>query len=158
MKDKKRTVEVVEDTENRGRKRQRRSEETITVHSPITEHSPNTMNIPHESTLSVSIRMDDTTMALGHHSMRIPDVNVTPMSDPTSQSSKIAIPCKRHNPFDEGGLNKKNKTKRYVDVRIYAQRTDLIHTCEIQCALTPDGGLDLGSLSQEFKLKECQAS
>jgi len=159
MKDKKRTVEVVEDTENRGRKRQRRSEETITVHSPITEHSPNTMNIPHESTLSVSIRMDDSTiLASRQHSMHTPDVNVAPMSDPASQSLNIAIPSKRRNPFGEGGLRKKNKTERYVDVRIYAQRRDLEYTHEIQCALTPDGGLNLVSLSQELNLEQCQAS
>jgi hypothetical protein len=115
------------------------------------------MDIPHESTPSVSIRMD-TTMASGQHSMRIPDVNVTPMSDPASQSSKIAIPSKRRNPFGEGGPRKRNKSEIYVDVRIYAQQKALQHTHEIQCALTPDGGLDLGRLSQELNLEGCQAS
>lgn len=162
MQDKKRTAEDVKDTENRGRKRQRRSEESIAVHSPqpaTTEHSQSTMNAPHESTLSVSLQMSDTTTpASRQHFMHIPDVNVAPMSGPTSQSSAIAIPSKRPNPFGGGGLRKKNKTERYVDVRIYAQRRDLRHTHEIQCALTPDGGLDLASLSQELNLKGCQAS
>jgi len=159
MQDKKQTVEVVEDTENRGRKRQRRSEETIMVHSLIIEHSPSTMNILHESTLLASIRMDDTTiLASRQHSMHIPDVNVAPMSDPASQSLNIAIPSKRRNPFGGGGLRKKNKTEQYVDVRIYAQRRDLEHTHEIQCALTPDGGLNLVSLSREMNLEWCQAS
>lgn len=89
--------------------------------------------------------------------MRISDMNVTPMSDTISQSSKIA-PSKRRNPFGEGGLRKRTKTKRYVDVRIYAQPRDIQHTREIKCALTPDGGLDLASLSQELNLKGCQAS
>ena len=29
---------------------------------------------------------------------------------------------------------------------------------EIECALTPDGGLDLVGLSQKLNVKECQAS
>jgi hypothetical protein len=121
MQDKKRTAEVVEDTENGGRKRQRCSKESITIHSP----QPTT---------------------------------VEDLSDLASQSSEIAIPSKRRNPFGGGGPRKKNKTERYVDVRIYAQRRDLKHIHEIQCALTPDGGLDLGSLSQNLNLKGCQAS
>jgi hypothetical protein len=160
MKGKKRTAVVVEDTENRGRKRQR--EEPITVHSPqptTVEHSLGTMNTPHESTLPVSIQMDDiTTLASRQHSMRIPDVNVVLMSDPATGSSKIAIPSKRRNPFGGGGLRKKNRTERHVNVRVYAQQKDLIHTHEIQCTLTPDGGLDLVSLSQELGSKGCQAS
>src|SRR6266403_797302 len=144
--------------ENRSRKRQRCSEET-TVHPPqptTMEHSPSTMNIPHDSTLPVSIRMGNTAQA-----MSIPDVNVVRVVDPpdsASHSSKVAIPNKRRNPFGGGGLRKKKKIERYVDVRIYAQRKDLGHTHEIQCALTPDGGLDLMSLSQELKLKGCEAS
>lgn len=160
MQNKKRTAEVVEDTENRGRKRQCRSEESITIHSPqptTVEQSPSTMSIIHESMPSVDIRMDNATLASGQHSMRIPDVNVNHTLDPASQSSKIAIPSKRRNPFG-GEPRKKNKTARYVDVRIYAQRRDLGHTHEIRCALTPDGGLDLGSLSQRLNLKGCQAS
>ena len=160
MKGKKRTAVAVEDTENRGRKRQR--EEPITVHSPqptTVEHSPGIMNIPHESTLPVSIQMEDiTTLASRQHSMHIPDVNVVLMSDPATGSSKIAILSKRRNPFGGGGLRKKNKTERYVDVRVYAQRNDLIHTHEIQHTLTPDGGLDLVSLSQELGSKGCQVS
>ena len=136
MQEKKRAAEAAEDMENRGRKRQRRSEETIT-------------NIPHESTHSVSIRMDDTNRASRQHSM----------SDPVSQPSKSAIPSKRRNPFGRGGPRKKNKTgEGYVDVRIYAQRRDLVHTHEIQCALTPDGGLDLVNLSKKLNSERCEAS
>jgi hypothetical protein len=66
--------------------------------------------------------MDDTTtLAPGQHSMPISDANVAPMPDSASQLSEIAIPSKRRNPFGGGGLRKKNKTERYVDVRIYAQ-------------------------------------
>jgi hypothetical protein len=157
LQGKKRTAEVVED---RDRKRQRCSQETITVHPPqptTIENSPSTMNIPHESMLAVSI-MDDTTMVSRQHSTRVPEVNVAPMSDPTSQSSKAVIPSKRCNPFGGGGPRKRNKTERYVDVRIYAQRRDLEHTHEIQCALTADGGLDLATLSRELNLERCQVS
>ena len=136
MQEKKRAAEVAEDTENRGRKRQRRSEETIT-------------NIPHESTPSVSIRMDDATMASRQHSM----------SDPVPQPSKIVIPSKRRNPFGGGGLRKKNKTAEgYVGMRIYAQRRDLVCTHEIQCALMPDGALDLVNLSKKLNLERCEVS
>lgn len=156
LQDKKRKAEVVEDSD---RKRQRCRQETITVHSPqptTIENSPSTMNIPHESMLAVSIM--DGTMASRQHSSCVPEVNVAPMSDPASQSSKTVIPSKRCNPFGGGGPRKRNKTERYVDVRIYAQRRDLEHTHEIQCALTADGGLDLATLSQELNLERCQAS
>lgn len=45
-----------------------------------------------------------------------------------------------------------------MNVRIYAEPKDLEHTHEIQCALTPDGRLDLVSLSQKMNLTMCQAS
>lgn len=90
--------------------------------------------------------------------MRIPDMSVAPMSDPASQSSKIAIPSKRRNPFSGGGPRKKNKIERYVGVRIYAQERDIVHTHETQCALTSDGCLDLETVSQKLHLKGCQAS
>jgi hypothetical protein len=154
MQDKKRTAKVVEDAENRGCKRQRRSEESITIHSPQPARVGHSLSI-------MNTRTDDTTtLASGQYSMntRIPDVNVTPMSDTASQSSKIVIPSKRRNPFGEGGLRKRKKAERYVYVRIYAQPKDVQHIREIKCALTPDGGLDLTSLSQELNLKGCQAS
>ena len=90
--------------------------------------------------------------------MRIPDVKAAPMSDTASQSSEIAIPSKRHNPFGEGGLRKKNKTEKYVDVRVYAQPRDLRHTHETQCALALDGSLDLVRVTRELDLKGCLAS
>jgi len=49
------------------------------------------------------------------------------------------------------------KKESYVTVRLYKQRKDLEHTDEIECALTPDGGLDLVALSQELNVKGCQA-
>lgn len=43
-------------------------------------------------------------------------------------------------------------------MRVYAERKDLKHAHEIQCELTPDGGLDLVILSQKMNLSACQAS
>lgn len=86
------------------------------------------------------------------------DVYNVPVLDPVCQPSKIVIPSKRRDPFGEGGSRKKMKIERYADVRIYAQRKDLEHTYEIQCALTPDGGLDLANLSQKLKLTGCKVS
>jgi hypothetical protein len=45
-----------------------------------------------------------------------------------------------------------------VIVRTYKHRKDLEHTNEVECALTPDGGLDLVGLSRELNVKGCQAS
>ena len=53
---------------------------------------------------------------------------------------------------------KKRKTEHYVVVRIYDQRKDLEHTDEIECALMPDGELDLAGLSERLNVKGCQAS
>lgn len=147
--------------EVRNHKWQRRSEEPNTVHfaqPTAAERSHSTMNIVqilHEST---SVIPNSPRLASGTHLTRIPDVNATHIPGPACRSSKIAIPNKRRNPFGKGGPRKKKKTERYVDVRIYAQRKDLGHTHEIQCALTPDGSLDLASLSQKLNFKGCQAS
>jgi hypothetical protein len=84
--------------------------------------------------------------------------NDAPISDSACRLSEIAIPRKRSNPFGGGGPRKKIKTERYVNVRIYAQPTDLEHTHEIQCALTPDGDLDLAGLSKQLKVKGCDVS
>jgi hypothetical protein len=45
-----------------------------------------------------------------------------------------------------------------VIVRAYKQRKDLEHTDEVECALTPDGDLDLVSVSRKLSVRECQAS
>lgn len=92
------------------------------------------------------------------HPVHIPAANAAPISDPASQSSTTAIPRKRPHLFGGDGARKKKKTAGYINVRIYAERKDLEHTHEAQCALTPDGGLDLVSLSQKMNLTTCQAS
>ncbi|KAH8977095.1 hypothetical protein EDB86DRAFT_2838449 [Lactarius hatsudake] len=46
---------------------------------------------------------------------------------------------------DKARKRKKKKTGGFINVRIYAERKDVDHTHEIQCALTPDGGLNLAS-------------
>lgn len=76
----------------------------------------------------------------------------------TDQLPNIAIPSKRSYPFGKDVPRKKMKKESYVIVRVYKQRKDLEHIDEIECALTPDGGLDLIALSQKLKLKGCQAS
>ena len=43
-------------------------------------------------------------------------------------------------------------------VRAYKQRKDLEHMDEVECALMPDGDLDLVSVSQKLNVRECQAS
>ena len=77
---------------------------------------------------------------------------------PTGQSSNITIPSKRLYPFGKDVPRKKRKKRSYVTVRVYKQRKDLDHMVEIECALMPDGGLDLVALSQELNVKKCQAS
>jgi len=77
---------------------------------------------------------------------------------PTGQSSNIAIPSKRAYPFGKDVPRKKRKKASYVTVRVYKQQKDLEHKVEIECALMPDGGLDLVALSQELNIQRCQAS
>jgi hypothetical protein len=100
----------------------------------------------------------DTATASTDQRVHIPAANVAPTSDLASQSQATAIPRKRRYPFGKDEARKKKKSGRYIDVRIYAEGNDLEHTHEIRCALTPDGGLDLVSLSQKMDLPACQAS
>jgi hypothetical protein len=149
-KNKKRAAEGVDD---RDPKRQRCNEGSIAAHLPqaVAEHSHDatsyvmdTIQISHKPTPPVTSNSP------------LMNVDDAPTSGPACQVSQVAIPSKRRNPFGEGGPKKRMKTERYANVRIYAQRKDLEHTHEVQCTLTPDGGLDIGDLSHKLKLKECQ--
>ncbi len=101
----------------------------------------------------------DRAPALTGHLVHIPAENAGPLSEPASQPSMAAIPSKQPYPFSrDKAKKKKKKTRGYINVRIYAERKDVDHTHEIQCALTPDGGLNLVSLSQKMNLTACQAS
>lgn len=160
---KKRTID---DEEDRGRKRQRRGEEPSAVQfaPPATqEHlhmAVDTPNISHGTAPPVipnSPRIG-TAPASTDHLVQIPAANAAPISDPASHSWATAILSKRPYPFSGDGARKKKKTGEYINVRIYAERKDLEHTHEIQCALMPDGGLDLVSLSQKMNLTAYQAS
>ena len=151
-KNKKRPAEGVND---RNPKRQRCNEGSITAHLPqgAAEHSndatsylTDTIQISHKPTPPVTSNSS------------LMDVNDAPTSGPACRLSKVASPSKRRNPFSEGGPKKRLKTERYANVKIYAQRKDLEHTHEVQCTLTPDGGLDLGDLSYKLKLKGCQVT
>ena len=90
--------------------------------------------------------------------VHIPAAHAAPISDLASQLSTTAIPSKRSYPFGRDEARKKKKTRGYINVRIYAERKDLEHTHEIRCALTPDGGLDLVSLSHKLNFTACQES
>jgi hypothetical protein len=100
----------------------------------------------------------DTASASTDQLAYIPAANITPISDLASQSKTTAIPKKRSYPFERDEARKRKKTGAYIDVRIYAERKDLEHTHEVRCALTPDGGLDLESLSHKMNIRACQAS
>lgn len=134
-----------DDAGDRGHKRQRRSEEPTTVHLP----QPTAAENSHSATEIVQFSQGSPPPVTSNRPHM--NVNSVPTSGPV-------FPSKRRNPFGEGGSRKKMKIGRYADVRIYAQRKDLEHTREIQCTLTPDGGLDLANLSQKLKLKGCQVS
>lgn len=157
---------AAEDTEDRDHKRQRCTEEPNPAYLPpptAAGHSHGAVDatqIPQDSAPPVASNSPRTDSTSAQHLKveSIPDVNDSLVSAPTCQPSKVAIPSKRRNPFGGDGPRKKVKTERYVNVRIYAQRKDLEHTDEIQCALTPDGGLDLACLSQKLKSKGCQVS
>jgi len=84
-------------------------------------------------------------------------INTNRMLIPTGQSSKIAILSKYSYPFGKDVPRKKMKKQSYVTVRVYKQWKDLEHMDEIECALMPDGGLDLVAVSQELNVKGCQA-
>jgi hypothetical protein len=151
-KNKKRPAEGVND---RNPKRQRRNEGSITAHLPQAEaeHS-NDATICMMDTIQISHK--PTPPVTSNSSLM--DVNDAPTSGPACRLSKVAIPSKRRNPFGEGGPKKRLQTERYANVKIYAQRKDLEHTHEVQCTLTPDGGLDLDHLSHKLKLKDCQVT
>ncbi|KAH9016008.1 hypothetical protein EDB85DRAFT_1898423 [Lactarius pseudohatsudake] len=148
---KKRTID---DAEDRNRKRQRGSEEpsAMAVDTPDISHGT-TPAIPKSPRI-------DTVPALTGHPAHIPAANAAPVPEPASQPSTTAIPSKRPYPFggDKARKRKKKKTGGFINVRIYAERKDVDHTHEIQCALTPDGGLNLVSLSRTLNLTACQAS
>ncbi len=157
----------MDDAEDRNRKRQRDSKEPGAVQfaQPMTvEHLPmdvETPDISHGTTPPVaqnSPRMDRAP-ALTGHLVHIPAANAAPISELASQPSMIAISSKQPYPFSrDEAKKKKRKTGGYINVRIYAEQKDVDHTHEIQCALTPDGGLNLVSLSQKMNLTACQAS
>jgi len=123
-------------------------------------HSPaDTFYVPKRPTFEVAPNSrTDTTSAPTNEIDQILVANAGGMSAPACQPSKIAIPRKRSYPFSKDAPRKKRKTESYVVVRTYDQRMDLEHTDEIECALTPDGGLDLAGLSEWLNVKGCQAS
>jgi hypothetical protein len=113
------------------------------------------IQVPHEPTSLIT--PNSPTPAMANNLEQNLAVNADCMSIPTGQSSKIAIPSKRSYPFGKDVPRKKRKKESYVTVRVYKQRKDLEHTDEIECALMPDGGLDLVALSQELNVEGCQA-
>ncbi|KAH9046705.1 hypothetical protein EDB84DRAFT_1435351 [Lactarius hengduanensis] len=151
---------AIDNAEDRNRKRQRGSKEPSAVQlaQPTTVEdlhmAVDTPDISHGTTppaIPISPRID-TAPELTSHLVH------TPVPVPASQSSTTAIPSKRPYPFSgDGGARKKKKTGGFISVRIYAERKDVNHTHEIQCALTPDGGLNLVGLSRKMNLA-CQAS
>ena len=84
-------------------------------------------------------------------------VNTGGMSTLTRQPSNIVIPSKRSYPCEKDLPTSRKKRKTdgsvTVPVRVYEQRKDLEHTDEVECALTPDGGLDLAGLSERLNGK-----
>lgn len=157
----------IDNVEEQSRKRQRCSEEPTSavqlVESTLEGHShthapANASDTPHNPMPLVTTnnpRMD-TEPALTHN--RIPAANVGCTSASACQPAKTTIPSKRPCPFGKNVPRKKRKRENYVVVRIYEQRKDLEHTNEIECALTPEGALELQGLSQKLKVKESQAS
>lgn len=145
--------------EDRDKKRECRGEEQSTTQflgakGAEAEHA-HTLHTPHKYTAPpASPRMDPASVHRGH--IVIANDGLTP--ELAFHSSEIAIPSKRPYPFNNGVLRKKRKIERYVKVRIYKQRKDLGHTDEIECALTPEGGLDLVGLSEKLNIEGCQAS
>ncbi|KAH9012571.1 hypothetical protein EDB85DRAFT_1895431 [Lactarius pseudohatsudake] len=129
---KKRTID---DAEDRNRKRQRGSEEPSAVQfaQPTTvEHlhmAVDTPDISHGTTPAIpkSPRIDAAPALTSH------------LVEPASQPSTTAVPSKRPYPFSGDKARKRKKTGGFINVRIYAERKDVDHTHEIQCALTPDG-------------------
>lgn len=159
----------IDDEGDRDQKRQRYNEDVTSTGQfaqPTTVkqsyNTADTFNVPHEPTFQVtpnSLRTD-TANVLTHNLEQIPAEDADHALSPAcpSQSFGITIPSKRSHPFNKDVPRKRRKKERYVIVRTYKHRKDLEHTKEIECALTPDGGLDLIGLSQELNTKGCQAS
>jgi hypothetical protein len=152
----KRSIDDLEDS-NRERKRKRSSKESISTVQfalrPAAEDS-------HDSIFPVTSNSPrvDIASALTHNQDPIPTANVGHTSAIACQSHRIAIPSKRSCPFGKDVPRKRRKKESYVIVRAYKQRKDLEHTDEVECALTPDGDLDLVSVSRKLSVRECQAS
>jgi hypothetical protein len=157
----------IENEGERDRKRQRYSEEptsTDQLAQPTavkqSRNTADTFNVPHGPTFQVTrdSPRTDTAPALTRDLEQIPAENADHSSSPACQSFGITIPSKRSYPFSKDASRKRRKKESYVIVRTYQHRKDLEHTDEIECALTPDGGLDLVGLSQRLNVKGCQAS
>ena len=152
----KRSIDDLEESD-RDRKWKRSSKESISTaqlaQRTAAEHS-------HDSIFSVTSnsRRVDTVSALTRDQEPIPTANAGHTSAIACQSHRIAIPSKRSCPFGKDVPRKRRKKESYVIVRAYKQRKDLEHTDEVECALTPDGDLDLVSVSRKLNARECQAS
>jgi hypothetical protein len=159
-KDRKRQRCDAPPTDDTDRNERRQSEEPSAIQfapPTIVEYLPmdvDAADISHETNNS---RLNTASASMDQR-VHIPAAHDAPILDPASQSQATAIPSKRRYPFGRDEARKRKKTGRYIDVRIYAERKDLEHTHEIRCALTPDGRLDLVSLSQKMNLTACQAS
>jgi hypothetical protein len=153
----KRSIDDLEDSD-RDRKRKRSSKESISTAQfalrPAAEHSHDSI-FPVTSSNSPRV---DTASALTHDQDPIPTANAGHTSAIACQSHRIAIPSKRSCPFGKDVPRKRRRKESYVIVRAYKQRKDLEHTDEVECALTPDGDLDLVSVSRKLNVRECQAS
>ena len=154
----------LEDEGERDRKRQRYGEKPTSTDQfaqpTAVKQSCNTadnFNVPHGPTFQV-IPDSDTAPALTHDLEQIPAKNVDHTLSPACQSFGITVLSKRSYPLSEDAPRKRRKRGSYMIVRTYKHRKDLEHTDEIECALTPDGGLDLIGLSQKLNIKGCQAS
>ncbi|KAH9013100.1 hypothetical protein EDB85DRAFT_1899919 [Lactarius pseudohatsudake] len=119
---KKRTID---DAEDRNRKRQRGSEEPSAVQFA-----------------------QPTTVEHLHMAVDTPDIShgttpAIPKSPRIDAAPALTMGTKQ---------GKRKKTGGFINVRIYAERKDVDHTHEIQCALTPDGGLNLRVRQVELML------
>jgi hypothetical protein len=117
-----------------------------------------TSYIPHESMFAVTSNNPRSDTA-PHDQEMIPAAYADSTSTPACQSCEITIPSKRPCPFGEdvpSDVPRKKKRERFIIVRVYQRRKDLEHTHEIECALRPDGGLDLVGLSQKLNVNECR--
>lgn len=148
----KRSIDDLEDSD-RDRKRKRSSKESLSTAQFALGPAPEDSHDSIFPVTSISPRVD-TASALPHDQDPIPIANVGHIA---CQSHRIAIPNKRSCPFGKDVPRKRRKKERYVIVRAYKQRKDLEHTDEVECALTPDGDLDLENVSRKLNVRECQA-